>query len=94
MLLFEEVGAPLWKGKAEAGLSRTGVRAAQPAGLSPTERRIADLVAEGKTNREVADTLFISVKTVEANLSRVYHKLGVRSRTELAHRTADPWNRL
>jgi len=89
---FEEVGAPLWRAKAEAGLSRTGVRAAEPAGLSPTERRIADLVAEGRTNREVADALFVSVKTVEANLSRVYHKLGVRSRTELARRIADPEN--
>jgi DNA-binding CsgD family transcriptional regulator len=87
--LFEQVGAPLWTGKAEAGLSRTGARAAEPASLSPTERRIADLVAEGKTNREVADALFVSVKTVEANLSRVYHKLGVRSRTELTRRIAD-----
>jgi DNA-binding CsgD family transcriptional regulator len=90
--LFAQVGAPLWIGKAEAGLSRTGVRAAQPASLSPTERRIADLVAEGRTNREVADALFVSVKTVEANLSRVYHKLGVRSRTELTRRIADPAN--
>ena len=90
--LFEEVGAPLWIGKAEAGLSRTGARAAEPASLSPTERRIADLVAEGKTNREVADALFVSVKTVEANLSRVYHKLGVRSRTELTRRIADLGN--
>jgi DNA-binding CsgD family transcriptional regulator len=90
--LFEEVGAPLWTAKARAGLSRTGARMAEPASLSPTERRIADLVAQGKTNREVADALFISVKTVEANLSRVYHKLGVRSRTELTRRIADPGN--
>jgi DNA-binding CsgD family transcriptional regulator len=90
--LFEQVGAPLWIEKAEAGLSRTGVRAAGPTGLSPTERRIADLVAEGRTNREVADALFVSMKTVEANLSRVYHKLGVRSRTELTRRIVDPGN--
>jgi DNA-binding CsgD family transcriptional regulator len=90
--LFEQVGAPLWTERAEVELSRTGVRAAGPAGLSPTERRIADLVAEGRTNREVADGLFVSVKTVEANLSRVYHKLGVRSRTELTRRIADPGN--
>jgi DNA-binding CsgD family transcriptional regulator len=43
----------------------------------PTEQRIAGLVGEGKKNREVADALFISVKTVEANLSRIFHKLGV-----------------
>jgi DNA-binding CsgD family transcriptional regulator/acid stress-induced BolA-like protein IbaG/YrbA len=90
--LFEEVGAPLWIRKAEAGLSRTGGRSAEPASLSPTERRIADLVAEGRTNREVADALFVSVKTVEANLSRVYHKLGVRSRMELTRRMAHPGN--
>jgi len=90
--LFEEVGAPLWTAKAEAGLNRTGARAAEPASLSPTERRIANLVAEGRTNREVADALFISVKTVEANLSRVYHKLGVRSRTQLTRRIAGPGN--
>jgi DNA-binding CsgD family transcriptional regulator len=42
-------------------------------------------VGTGQTNREVADTLFMSVHTVEANLKRIYRKLGVRSRTELAH---------
>ena len=41
------------------------------------------------TNREVADALFLSVKSIEANLSRVYAKLGVRSRTDLAHRWAE-----
>jgi DNA-binding NarL/FixJ family response regulator len=44
------------------------------------------LVAEGRTNREVAAALFVTPKTVEANLSRIYRKLGVRSRTELARR--------
>ena len=48
--------------------------------------RIAQLVVEGMKNREVADAMFISVKTVEANLSRIFHKLGVRSRTELTRR--------
>ena len=47
---------------------------------------MAELVAAGRTNREVAAELFLSVKTVEANLSRIYRKLGVRSRTELASR--------
>jgi DNA-binding NarL/FixJ family response regulator len=45
---------------------------------------VADLVAEGKTNREVAAELVLSVHTVEAALTSVYRKLGVRSRTELA----------
>jgi DNA-binding CsgD family transcriptional regulator len=52
--------------------------------LTPTEGRVAALVAAGGTNREVADALFISVHTVEANLKRIYRKLGIRSRTELA----------
>jgi DNA-binding CsgD family transcriptional regulator len=51
--------------------------------LTPTERRIAELVAEGRANKEVAAALFVTVKAVVANLSRVYAKLGVRSRTEL-----------
>jgi DNA-binding NarL/FixJ family response regulator len=42
------------------------------------------LVAAGQTNREVAASMFVSLKTVEANLHRIYQKLGVRSRTELA----------
>ncbi|MGW3646013.1 helix-turn-helix domain-containing protein [Streptomyces sp. NPDC000878] len=56
--------------------------------LTPTEARIAELVGGGATNREVAARLFISVKTVEGALSRVYRKLGVRSRTALAHAMA------
>jgi DNA-binding CsgD family transcriptional regulator len=52
--------------------------------LTPTERKVAELVAAGSTNREAADALFVSIHTVEANLKRIYRKLGVRSRTELA----------
>jgi DNA-binding NarL/FixJ family response regulator len=52
--------------------------------LSERERSIAELVAEGRSNKEVAAALFLSGKTVENNLSRIYAKLGVRSRTELA----------
>ncbi|WEO99731.1 AAA family ATPase [Streptomyces sp. FXJ1.172] len=56
--------------------------------LTPTESRIAELVRGGATNREVAAELFISIKTVEGTLSRVYRKVGVRSRTALAHAMA------
>ena len=45
---------------------------------------MAELVASGATNREIAAALFMTVKTVEWNLSRIYRKAGVRSRTELA----------
>jgi DNA-binding CsgD family transcriptional regulator len=54
--------------------------------LTPSEERVAALVAEGRTNREVAADLFINERTVEAALTRVYGKLSVRSRTELAGR--------
>ncbi|MEU6626435.1 LuxR family transcriptional regulator [Streptomyces litmocidini] len=52
--------------------------------LTESERRLAALVAEGASNREAAAHLFLSVKTVEAMLSRIYRKLGIRSRTQLA----------
>ena len=55
-------------------------------GLTAAERRVAALVAEGRTNREVAAALFLGERTVASHLTRVYAKLGVRSRTELAHR--------
>ena len=70
-------------------ISATSRRAGAPAGddaLSEREREIADLVAEGRTNKQVAATLFLSEKTIEHNLSRIYAKLGVRSRVELAGR--------
>jgi DNA-binding CsgD family transcriptional regulator len=79
---FERLGAALWAGRARAELRRVGGRA--PARqLTPTERKVAELVSTGRTNQEVADALFMSVRTVEANLSRIYHKLGIRSRTEV-----------
>ena len=83
---FDELGAPLWAAKARAELARVGGR--RPAGgvLTETERRVAELVVEGRSNKEVAAKLFVTVKAVEANLSRIYAKLGIRSRTELARR--------
>jgi DNA-binding CsgD family transcriptional regulator len=84
--IFERLGAPLWADKARAELRRIGLRPPAPSGLTPSEERVAELVAAGHTNREVADALFISVKTVDSNLSRIYRKLGVRSRTELARK--------
>jgi DNA-binding CsgD family transcriptional regulator len=58
-------------------------------GLSGREREIAELVAAGKRNREIADSLFLSVRTVEGHLARVFRKLEVSSRTELATRVSD-----
>jgi DNA-binding CsgD family transcriptional regulator len=54
--------------------------------LTETERRVAELVGSGRSNQETAAELFMSVKTVEANLTRIYRKLSIRSRTELANR--------
>jgi DNA-binding NarL/FixJ family response regulator len=84
--IFERLGARLWLEKAHHELARTGVRRTSDDELSPTERQVAELAAGGATNKEIAGALFLSVKTVEANLSRVYRKLDVRSRTELASR--------
>lgn len=83
---FDELGTPLWAGKARAELARIGGRAPAGDGLTSSERRIAELVAEGKTNKEVAATLVVAERTVESALTQIYRKLGVRSRTELAHR--------
>jgi DNA-binding CsgD family transcriptional regulator len=82
--IFDGLGAALWADKTRAELARIGGRAASSLDLTPTEARVAALVAAGSTNREVADALFVSVHTVEANLKRIYRKLGIRSRTELA----------
>jgi len=86
--VFDGLGARLWSEKARAELGRIGGRAAAPGALTPTEERVAGLVAAGRTYREVADALFISPKTVQWNLSKIYRKLGVRSRAELAARLA------
>jgi DNA-binding CsgD family transcriptional regulator len=82
---FEELGAATWIDKARAELGSIGGRR-QTDGLTGAERRVAVLVAEGRTNREVAAALFLAERTVAGHLTRVYAKLGVRSRAELARR--------
>jgi DNA-binding CsgD family transcriptional regulator len=81
--IFEELDTPLWADRARAELARTGVGRQRGARLTPSEQRVAELAASGMTNRDVAGTLFISPKTVEANLARIYRKLGIHSRAEL-----------
>lgn len=87
--IFEQLGAALWADKARGEMGRIGGRAPAPVDLTPTEQHVADLVASGLTNREAAYALFLSVSTVEANLRRIYKKLGVRSRTELSRMLSD-----
>lgn len=83
---FTAFGAVAWAGRAAAELARVNLRPVAPGGLTETKRRVAELTAAGLTNREVAQRLFLSVKTVEANLARVYRKLATTSRAELGAR--------
>jgi DNA-binding NarL/FixJ family response regulator len=87
--LFEEHGAKLWAARAADELARIPIRRGASDELTEAERRVAELAASGLTNKEVAQALFISPKTVEANLARVYGKLGIRSRAELGARMAE-----
>jgi DNA-binding CsgD family transcriptional regulator len=82
---FERLGAATWIEKARAELGSVGGRTREER-LTTSERRVAALVAAGRTNREVAAELFLAERTVAGHLTRVYGKLGVRSRTELARR--------
>ena len=87
--LFDEVGADQWAVYGRAELKRVGLRPGPAEQLTPTEERVAVLAASGLTNREVAAALFVSAKTVEANLARAYRKLGIRSRAELGRLMAE-----
>jgi ATP/maltotriose-dependent transcriptional regulator MalT len=80
--------ADRWEENARAELRRIGGRTASQSNLSETERRIVELVVAGRRNREVAAELSLSANTVAWNLSKIYRKLGVSSRTELAARVA------
>ncbi|MDI6099936.1 AAA family ATPase [Actinoplanes sp. NEAU-A12] len=79
--LFRTAEAHPWALEAKRALARTEGTPDQ--GLTSTELRIAGMVRDGASNREIATRLYLSVKTVEATLTRVYRKLGVRSRTQL-----------
>ena len=91
--IFAELGARLWLERARRDLARTGLTRSLDRDLTPTELRVAELAAAGSQNKEIAGALFVSVKTVEANLSRIYAKLGVRSRVELAAQLSKPGQR-
>lgn len=82
--LFEEVGAGRWSERAGAELRRIGRRPAVSGALTETERQVAELAASGLSNREIGERAFLTIKSVEANLTRVYRKLGIRSRGGLA----------
>jgi DNA-binding CsgD family transcriptional regulator len=88
LALFEELGARLWAAKAREELARIGGRRPASKELTETEQRVASLAAEGHSNKEIASTLFVTVHTIEAHLSRIYRKLEIRSRAELGRRIA------
>jgi DNA-binding CsgD family transcriptional regulator len=79
---YGEADAKPWQEIATADLAR--LDGGRGAGLSETERRIVELVRAGATNREIARALFLSIKAVEANLTRLYRRLNVRNRAQLA----------
>ena len=81
--LFDGLGARQWGERAREEHARTATRSA-PTELTPTELRIARLAASGLTNDAIAAKAFVSRKTVEANLGRVYRKLGIKTRAQLA----------
>ena len=80
--LFENLGSHPWADRGRAEIKRIGVRKAKTE-LTENETRVAELAAAGLLNREIAARLFISQRTVEANLARAYRKLGVDSRAQL-----------
>ena len=87
--IFAQLGAEVWRRRAMDEVVRARPRPRSDRTLTAAERRVAALVAAGRTNREVAAELFTTVGTVEVHLTRVYRKLGLRSRTELARRVAE-----
>ena len=87
--LFAQVGAAPWERRAAAELRATGETARRRDAstldeLTPQEGQIARMVAEGATNREVAGRLFLSPRTVDYHLRKVFQKLGITTRTQLA----------
>jgi DNA-binding CsgD family transcriptional regulator len=88
--MFREIGADGFADRARLELAAAGGTAGQPAsspggGLTPQELQVSALAAAGFTNLEIASRLFISPKTVDYHLGKVFRKLGLGSRRELAH---------
>jgi DNA-binding CsgD family transcriptional regulator len=81
---FERLGATAWAAQAQSELRAAGARRRRVrTALTPQEMRVAAAVRGGATNREIAAQLFLSPRTVEFQLTQIYRKLGIRSRTQL-----------
>jgi DNA-binding NarL/FixJ family response regulator len=86
--LFRSLGTTPWEQRAEAELRASGetARKRDPSTLdqlTPQELQIASLVADGLTNRAIAEQLYLSPRTIDYHLRKVFSKLGIASRTEL-----------
>ncbi len=86
--IFEEAGAMAWADRTREELQRVGLRPRASSGLTATESRVAELAAAGLTTRAIAAEAFLAPKSVEGVLTRVYRKLGVSSRAQLAAKLA------
>jgi DNA-binding NarL/FixJ family response regulator len=90
---FDALGLPPWAERARSELRASGESLRRPADagttLTPQESQIARLAAEGLSNRDIAERLFLSPRTVTTHLYRIYPKLGITSRGELARAMAD-----
>ena len=95
--LYEQLGARAYVERCDRERRAGGVDVTRTGGnstLTPQERAVAALVADGRTNAQAAEELFLSVKTVQYHLTRIYSKLGISGRTELAvyvSRNAEPF---
>ncbi|HZS25268.1 MAG TPA: AAA family ATPase [Gaiellaceae bacterium] len=87
--VFAAAGAHLWEARAREELRRVGLRPRAPDDLTASELRVAELASSGLSNAQIAAAAFMTEKTVEANLTRVYRKLGIRSRAQLGTRLAE-----
>lgn len=90
---FERLGATLWAARAASELRATGesARRRDPSTihqLTPQELQVARLIGQGASNREAAAQLFLSPRTIDYHLCKIFQKLGISSRSELIHLTA------
>lgn len=89
LAIQEALGAEPAAGRSREELRRARPRPRHTDTLTAAERSVAALAAQGMTNREIAGRQFVTVSTIEAHLTRIYAKLGVRSRTELMRRVSE-----
>jgi DNA-binding CsgD family transcriptional regulator len=85
IVILTPLGAKVWLDRSRDELARVGLRrSSQGPGLTPAQLRVAELASQGMTNREIATTLFMSQRTVETHLTKVYSELSLKTRTQLA----------